>query len=562
MTPPDARSPARRLTAAAVAAAAALIVALSIPDIAAPAVAAGDDDPPPVRRILLRPEQLPAELERVRQGVLRQLPRAEFDDLVARAASATLRDPPRLVETTYRAALSGEALVGSATWKVLHRGPSPGLLSAEPLNMAIRKASWDDGSPALLGDLDRRPQAPGLELVVGRPGPQTLAVDWSARGVPEPGGLRFDLRLPACPVAVLELDLPADREPAVPREDGLLTGPRPAPAADHRLWRLAFATATQIDLTIRPSAGSGPPPLVLAKQRTRQDVAPGQTACEFTFDLEAPHGGVRDLTLECDPALRPTEVAVRNLGRWDVEPGGDGAPTRVLVRLREPLQAGTLTLRAVGPAAPGRRWTSPAAAIAGAVPRGDALTVRLHPDLCLDGWRAGQFRLVDSAATPDGGQVLNLQAGLIRTGTGRPSAVLRSAGPDYRVRERLWWQADPDRMAVTAQLTFDVARGPVFRVPLRLPEGWDVERVESDPPDLLAAAPPPAGQDLTAEFNRPLTPGTPARLTVQLTRRSPRAGAADAVPFPDVLPTAARGREGTLAVRVAPVLQSSVSGAP
>src|SRR5207248_850884 len=151
----------------------------------------------------------------------------------------------------------------------------------------------------------------------------------------------------------------------------LLTGPLPGPAADRRLWRLAFAGATQIDLTVRPAAGDGPPPLVLATQRTRQDVTPGRTDCEFRFDLDVPHRPVRELVLACDPDLWPTEVAVRGLERWEVEPAGDeDEPTRVRVRLREPLQSGSLTLRAVGPADPGRPWVSPGAAVVGAVSRG------------------------------------------------------------------------------------------------------------------------------------------------------------------------------------------------
>ena len=62
-------------------------------------------------------------------------------------------------------------------------------------------------------------------MLVGRPGEQRLTLAWSARGTAEPAGLRFDLRAPACAVAVLELDLPADREPVIPRDGGLLTGP-------------------------------------------------------------------------------------------------------------------------------------------------------------------------------------------------------------------------------------------------------------------------------------------------------------------------------------------------
>src|SRR5262249_18309697 len=182
--------------------------------------AAQDEDRPAVRRVWLRPEQLAAALDRVQRGALRQLPRADFEDLVRRAtaAGAALRDPPRLAEARYRASLSDQSLVGSAEWKVHNPGPGPGLLTGEPWQWALRRAHWSAGPPALIGDLDSRPQSPGLELLVDRPGDRTLALEWSARGVAEPGGLRFDLRVPACPVAVLELELPADREPASPRE--------------------------------------------------------------------------------------------------------------------------------------------------------------------------------------------------------------------------------------------------------------------------------------------------------------------------------------------------------
>src|SRR5438128_533057 len=53
-------------------------------------------DPVPLQRIIIPPSRLPAELERVRQGVLVQMPRDEFEELVRRAG----RSPrgPRLAK--------------------------------------------------------------------------------------------------------------------------------------------------------------------------------------------------------------------------------------------------------------------------------------------------------------------------------------------------------------------------------------------------------------------------------------------------------------------------------
>src|SRR5207249_1496711 len=86
-----ARSPGRGVLAGS-ALLAGVVISLSPPLLVS---APPDEDPPAVRRVLLRPGQLPAELERVRRGALRQLTRAEFDDLLARAtAAAAVRDPP------------------------------------------------------------------------------------------------------------------------------------------------------------------------------------------------------------------------------------------------------------------------------------------------------------------------------------------------------------------------------------------------------------------------------------------------------------------------------------
>src|SRR5437764_9065256 len=98
----EARGPARLATAWL------LAVGVGVAACAAPP----DDELPPVRRVLLRPEQLAAELEQVQRGVLRQLPRDEFEGLVHRAAAAQddAHNPPRLLEARYRAVLTDDAL--------------------------------------------------------------------------------------------------------------------------------------------------------------------------------------------------------------------------------------------------------------------------------------------------------------------------------------------------------------------------------------------------------------------------------------------------------------------
>src|SRR5262249_14105251 len=146
-------------------------------------------------------------------------------------AALAARRPPRLAEARYRAALAEDSLTGRAEWKIDNPGPVPARLPLEPLQLALGAAQWADGRPALVGDFGA-----GSELLVEARGPQTLSLNWSARGLREPGGLRFNLVAPVCPVASFELDLPADLAPSLPR--GGLVVPLAAAAGGRRAWRV------------------------------------------------------------------------------------------------------------------------------------------------------------------------------------------------------------------------------------------------------------------------------------------------------------------------------------
>src|SRR5690242_17951785 len=97
-------------------------------------------DPLPLRRLLLPPERVPDEMKRLGQGLLRQLPRDDFEDLVRRAARGgeAARKVPRLIGTHYRARLVNSDLTGTAEWDVLNPAGGPAVLPLPGLNLAVR----------------------------------------------------------------------------------------------------------------------------------------------------------------------------------------------------------------------------------------------------------------------------------------------------------------------------------------------------------------------------------------------------------------------------------------
>src|SRR5205823_5924888 len=193
--------------------------------------------------------------------------------LVQKAARAGERaaNLPRLTRAAYTARLDNNALVGSADWTVVNPGDGPAVLPLPDLNLALTRANFDDASGAVLGDLDGK----ALGLLVGRPGKQSVFLDWSLRGALSGGELHFDLQAPPCPIASLELTLPADHTATISRTGALLSGPHEAGDPRFRTWRLQFAGRPRVDLVIRwPDASAHISPLLLAQLQTTQQLTP------------------------------------------------------------------------------------------------------------------------------------------------------------------------------------------------------------------------------------------------------------------------------------------------
>jgi hypothetical protein len=569
-----------------------------------------ESDPLPLRRLLVPTEQLARELEHVRSGALVEMPRADFEAQVRRAAraAAILKRAPRLLEATYTARLDESALVGTANWMLVNPAPAGGILSLQPFNLALRQTQLD-GAPALLGDVD----GTNLGLFVDQPGRHRATLQWSARGEPGPGGQRFKLEVPPCALTSFLLDLPADRRILLPPGDScLLSGPfpalrpaylaavsvapgaifpgvipwvglsliNPAPPPARLVWRIDCVGTSTVDLVVRQAGRAGQaPPLVLTRLQSSQTLTPGWVEADYDFSLEVLHDAIGEIVCRCDPSLRPISVGVRNgeLETWEFTPGlTPGAPATLRIRLPEPYQGSALPvhLHCLAPLRRGQPWTSPSVEVVGAVPRGETLQLQVAPELRLDDWQAGDYDLVKSAATP-GGQVLTLQMGLGQpaapdTSRRRPRAWIQMQEPEFRVRQINWWRIRPENSALTVQLSYEVLRGRLFRLPIALPPDWTVDQIDGGTPGLLrnwTLMPVDQGRTVVIiDLRHPLQAAAVARLTLGLHPVKPlripflgtnAASAETGLTFPVAEPLGARLREGALAISIDPALHAA-----
>ena len=522
------------------------------------------EDPLPIKRVLIPASRVPAELEKVRQGVLISMPRPDFEDKIQKAARAAQarKNPPRLVKAEYRAVLDGSSLTnGRGEWTVLNPGPEAGILPLGELNLALEKVKTKEDAEAVIGNLDGK----NLGLLIEKGGSQPIYFDWTLRGKAGNDGLQFELKVPPCAVNFLELTVPVDHLVAVSSSWATLSGPHESEVPNQRKWRLHFAGRSQIDLAIRKKNGPGATPLVLSQLQGRQQLNAGRCLADFDFHLEVLHGSAEQFLFACDPGLEPYEVTSRNadIKSWELQKSKQPGKT-LAVQLREPIQGvlAGLQVRCLAPVQGEGPWTSPGLHLLNGMERGETLKLTPEPGVRLENWQAGRFRLITTSSEKDGAQSLTL----LDSGgekKARPGGTIKFRGVDFLAKQKTWWQIGPNGSTLTADIDLEINRGKLFQLSLLLPTGtpgWNVENVAMDPAESMGTW-VASGNLLAIDLHRGLVAGTKGTFRVRLSSAAGRKVPAHGqfLDFPDIRIVEPCLRSGVLAISVRAPYQAVVN---
>jgi hypothetical protein len=526
-------------------------------------------DPVPIRRVLIPLERVYAEIERAGVKKLVHLSQQEFNARLraARLAQTAQLEPPRLVETHYRASLIDSVLVGSADWNLSQSGTSPGVLPVRPFNLALRSATLD-GAPAILGDVESR----SLGLLVETAGPHRLNLEWSVRGEARPNELRFDLRLPACVITTFDIDLPAGSQLSARRDQCLVSGPFPSKLPGRERWQLEVLNRSRFELFVRSANRQDRgEPLVVARVEERQNLTIDQVELIQDVKLEVNRGPMREFDFDLSPDLQPIALNYRGneLEGWELRPPPAGSTARRLhVKLPEALQGmpATLRIRALAPLPLNREWHSPFIQLQNAVVLSESLMIQAAPAIELTDWHAGRFDLLKTSTDAIGAWVIQLQANPFASAQpvsgaeGRPWARPRLPITQATAGVQLWWNIEPVGERLLARVRLEPHGGPLFRVQCRLPVGWRVDRTELQPAgslvDWVVLEGDATGRLLLIHLNEAIEPSQVVTLLLTLARppQMPAGGErAFAIPALELLNTQAQ--ETWLGVSVASQLR-------
>ena len=462
-----------------------------------------------IQRIEVPAEQVAAEMKRVAQGALVRLPRKEFEELVERAtrAAAAQGDTPRLIQARYVASLQGDGLAGTAEWRLVWNHDVPGRFPLDTLALAIRSMRWADSTPVIVGILDRDASRP-IALLVPQRGEHRLLWEWSARGLPDPQGLRVDFRIPNSLIGSLDLDLPTDSTVHVDRDDTIVSGPMASRDPSRHTWRIHFprqVSGNSIRLNIRrPALPDQPASLLRVRTTSTQRLAPGQLESEYQFDVRVARGEQRRMAIYLDAGVRPRELLCSEADSWHVTPL-DGGRSRIDLVLRAPWRQGRIVLRTVmAPPANDQFWVSPAARIVDALVESERLVIYVHPDLRIDEWSVGRFTPIPPPSDNSGWTVLAYQAGAAQgEADSRPRGRIRPMPRILRTRELWEWRLSRDRGELVGEIQVMATRGTSLSHLWDIPAGWKVEDV------ITRAGDPEVSWDVTSS---PTTPGSLLRV--------------------------------------------------
>ncbi len=513
-------------------------------------------DPFPLRRVLASADRLAALLKSLPPGPVVKLDREAFEAQARSAAARPVASPASLVEARYAATHSAGGLRGTLAWKFAAGNTD---FPLDAVGVALSLPAADAGV--------RIVALPARPATLAVPGDGTASLAWSAGGRADGDAERFALVLPAAPLAVLDLDLPVDREPtlAAGPGGGTLSGPLPGATPGRQRRQILFSGQGRVEFSLRPTAAlverDAP---VRVSRVARYEFTPGVVNFAVECGLEAVRGAPAELVFLADPRCQITAVTAPGRVSWAVD---DATPGRVRVPCPGGLPAKvTVTGFLALPPTAETGWPLPDLRLVGGLARGDAVEVTCRPDVQWLGCDPGDYLSAALPALPptaEEGVRFGFQA-VPRDARPTPDAArrlptvrVRSFGATYSTVDEITWEAGTpvEEPRLTARFRVAVARGPLETLTLHLGPGYRIvsaEQVNEDAPLSVSGR--------RVELTRPARAGESVEVVVRLVGPRPRPG--EAVPFPRAACQDAAGREGAYTVVAPPGYDATATAVP
>lgn len=420
-------------------------------------------------------------------------------------------------------------LEGSGEWQVRlsadWNSDAEAMLPLGNCGIAIKGPLWKTEPPtrAELG-LDDQER---LVLAVAESG--TAAFGWSLRGAADDQAIGFPLQLPKAASRKLFVALPQNLVPqltsgvALDVTDQLDTVAEDsdlAKAAEalsirsgERLWRFELSGLENVRLLLRDGVPQRAPRSTFRRQTVyRLGLGGVELQVDLQFDDELPS----ELLLAISPDLR-LDARIGN----SVIPLEIAGPQQLLLRLPSERAETSIRLQGVAELPLDKLWTLPQIYVENETWREGEQRILISDQLRLQRLAASECRQFDRRRQADGREEVRFRE---EADTAAVQVQLSQRQRQLESRSGIAIRWDDTQLTAISSSEFSTTWGDIFSLELQAPQGWQLDSLETDPPDALDVEQlqlQPQQGKIVVPLARAVSPKQPVRVKLFAHRPAP-----------------------------------------
>ncbi|HQR07083.1 MAG TPA: hypothetical protein PLN21_09685 [Gemmatales bacterium] len=478
---------------------------------------------PAIRQVWLDAKDAPVALG---TGSWSMVPRREFNRTLEAAQKVTQaeRRMPWLLTAKYDARIDGLQMLGIA--QLLLHNPHEiaawGLLS--PWTMPLRRdaEAVDDMKPPAIRAFTER----SLGLLTGPNGNQLHRVSWSIQGEERNDGRWFQLQLPACPQATMNVIVPLPYRLDWPSARQHLRGPFPVEGENARRWELQLGGEARQDVQLVLRTPQEQRQVSWSEARLDADFVVNGTEvlARYEFDVQRWHDRLRPLLLDLPEQLKIKSLSLRQLDTDVRLPIQMLSATSISIALPESVeQRATVVMEATWSVRRGERIVFHAPGFRSSISVKPTLRVVSMSAEPLVDWNWGDYIPQQLISQETSAEVLTLAPRLMMGSTSLtpPSARQVERTVDLAYQQDSWWYLGKRKQQLTVRCQCTTSQGLSEFMSWLVPSGWAVKEVTSDPSMPLQAWTWHPGRPLEVQWPAGRRSGQKCIITVQLEPISP-----------------------------------------
>ena len=382
---------------------------------------------------------------------------------------------PALTQASYQAEWKDNGIIGKANWVFNSSSKKQNYFPISPLNIAIKKASWE-GKEALLGDFITGTTS----LLIPENNASPCNLEWSLKAEQLPDGYHLSLRIPQASLQSFELTIPFNWN-FILASKGSIETLSPVTNSGKKVLKISASGETKIDLLLQDPAMHGRfDSLRVEKLQASHEVAPEATYSDFVFSFDGITNGLKTLEFEYSETMKILEVLSDQVESWKIV-AKEGASILEITLRNNLCRPDKIMIRSLTPSVVKKSllWKTPWLRFIPLPSYREEITIVAGAGIRLEDLILGDFLLADTRSKQSQNSTLRLIGGGITAQKTKtyPSIKVSVGGAQFRTQQEVLFQPTLSGASLQTNISYFLLNGSISSLLVQLPIGWEVEQL-------------------------------------------------------------------------------------